>query len=260
MKKYKCRKHHNKSGNISQPMNVNAIDESCEEAKNVFIRNISHEIRTPMNAIMGFAQMLKHSGLNPQQVDYVDVILDSGNKLLSILENLLDLSNLQLGNVHVNAARCTLDSFFRRIWQAYEPAIIAKNLEPRLILPSNLPTVLVDCNKLQRVLDFVLSNAVKFTDQGYVSLKVEYSVREEGGYWVDIYVEDSGCGIAEERMQHIFEAFEQGDKSLTRSYEGLGLGLGLSSRIVELLGGEISVSSVPNKGSLFHIRVPVERA
>jgi signal transduction histidine kinase len=257
--KKKRRKPSRKVGNQAERMNAMQRPNDCDEAKNAFIRNVSHEIRTPMNAIMGFAQMLKQSGLSPQQTDYVDVILDSGNKLLLILENLLDLSNLQLGKVHLNTSQCRLEAFFRSIWLAHEPMIQAKNLEPILQLDPDLPIVMLDCEKLQRVLGFVLSNAVKFTDQGFVSLKVEHSQRNEEGYWVDIYVEDSGCGIEEERIQHIFGAFEQADSSLTRSYAGLGLGLGLSSRIVELLGGELSVSSMPGKGSMFHVRIPAEK-
>jgi hypothetical protein len=258
--KKKRRKSNRRASSKAGSMDVRQRPDDCDETKNAFIRNISHEIRTPMNAIMGFAQMLKQSGLSSQQTDYVDVILDSGNKLLSILENLLDLSNLQLGKVHLNTTQCPLEAVFRRVWQSHEPMIIAKNLEAKLLLDPDLPIVMVDCDKLQRVLGFVLSNAVKFTDQGFVSLKVEHSRRDDEGFWVDIYVEDSGCGIEEERIQQIFGAFEQADNSLTRSYAGLGLGLGLSSRLVELLGGEISASSMPGKGSMFHVRIPVEKA
>ena len=257
MKKHKRKKRHHQTSYKERKQSTCSSDD-CIEAKNAFIRNVSHEIRTPMNAIMGFSQMLKSSELNPQQMDYVDVILDSGNKLLLILENLLDLSNLQLGKVHLQTTECDLKKLLTMVWEHYLPKITAKNLQPILDLQKDLPTVLMDCHKLERVLGFVLSNAIKFTNLGSICLRANCNETDER-LWLDISVEDTGCGIEEDRIKHIFEAFEQADNSMTRAFSGLGLGLGLSSRIIELLGGEISVSSVPNEGSVFHLRIPAEK-
>jgi len=227
-------------------------------AKNAFISNISHEIRTPMNAIMGFAQMLKNTDLNPQQSDYLDVILDSGKKLLLLIGNLLDLSNLQMGRTNLYPVDCDLDKMIERVWSQYRPLIAEKNLKPILEIPPDLPIAIVDEEKLERVLCFILSNAIKFTTIGSVALRMELMDCSSEYPWLDIEVEDTGCGIEPERLKYIFQAFEQADNSITRTFPGLGLGLGLSSKIVELLGGEISATSTVDQGSCFHMKIPVE--
>lgn len=226
-------------------------------AKNAFIANVSHEIRTPMNAIMGFAQMLKTTDLNPKQADYVDVILDSGKKLLILIGDLLDLSNLQMGKTNLHPVDCDLNKMLKQIWEHYHPLILAKKLKP-IFECGDMPIVIVDSEKLERVLSFIISNAVKFTASGSVTLRVQLRSTNTGDQWLDIEVEDTGCGIEAERLKIIFEAFEQADNSITRAYPGLGLGLGISSKIVELLGGEISASSQLGVGSCFHLKIPVE--
>ncbi len=232
--------------------------DSCAEAKNAFISNVSHEIRTPMNAIMGFAQMLKSTELSSKQADYVDVILESGNKLLAIISNLLDLSNLQIRKASLHPVDCNLNQLVEGIWQRYRQLIVAKNLKPILEIEDNLPTARLDSEKLQRVLCYILSNALKFTASGSVTLKAKLIHAAETQPYFDIEVEDTGCGIEPSQLKFIFEAFEQADNSVTRAYPGMGLGLGISSMIVDLLGGEISASSQPGKGSCFHLKIPVD--
>ncbi|MCK9556972.1 MAG: ATP-binding protein [Candidatus Cloacimonetes bacterium] len=227
-------------------------------AKNAFISNISHEIRTPMNAIMGFAQMLKSTELNPQQSDYLDVILDSGKKLLLLIGNLLDLSNLQMGKTNLHPVDCDLDKMIDRIWAQFRPLIAEKNLKPILDVQHDLPIAIVDEEKLERLLSFILTNAIKFTETGSVTLRIRLMDMSSEYPWLDIEVEDTGCGIEPDRLRYIFQVFEQADNSITRSYPGLGLGLGLSGKIVELLGGEISATSTVNIGSCFHLKIPVE--
>ncbi|MCB5287139.1 MAG: hypothetical protein LHW64_04995 [Candidatus Cloacimonetes bacterium] len=234
------------------------IAEGCAKAKNAFISNVSHEIRTPMNAIMGFGQMLKSTELSSKQEDYVDVILESGSKLLAIISNLLDLSNLQLRKASLNSVNCNLNQLMESLWLRYRPIIVAKNLKPILDVQNNLPIARLDCEKLERVLSYILSNAIKFTALGSVALKLKLIEASGKRPYLDIEVEDTGCGIEQSRLKLIFEAFEQADNSVTRAYPGMGLGLGISSMIVELLGGEISVSSHPGEGSCFHLIIPVD--
>ncbi|MCB5267635.1 MAG: ATP-binding protein [Candidatus Cloacimonetes bacterium] len=234
-------------------------DESLASiAKNAFISNVSHEIRTPMNAIMGFAQMLQSTKLDAKQSDYVDVILDSGRKLLILINNLLDLSNLQMGKTSLHPVDCDLDKLTSKIWNHIRPLIAAKNLKPILERPEHLPMIRVDCEKVERVLCFILSNALKFTMKGHIILRIQFDETSPGNAELGFEVEDSGCGIEADRLEYIFDAFEQADNSVTRAYPGLGLGLSLSSRLVELLGGQIGATSTPGVGSCFHFKLPVE--
>lgn len=237
----------------------NPLDtDDCAAAKNALISNVSHEIRTPMNAIMGFAQMLKSTELSSKQADYVNVILESGNKLLTIISNLLDLSNLQVKKTDLHPVDCNLNHFIEEIWQRYRPLIVAKNLKPVLEIENNLPIARIDSEKLKRVLSYILTNAVKFTAEGSVALKVMLIKTPNTEPCLDIKVEDTGCGIEQDRLKLIFNVFEQGDSSVTRAYPGMGLGLGISRMIVELLGGEISASSHPGKGSCFRLKIPLD--
>lgn len=232
------------------------LNESIIKAKSAFIGNISHEIRTPMNAIMGFAQMLKNTPLNEAQTDYVDVILDSGKKLLLIISNLLDLSNLQLGKSTLNLKPCLPEKVADKIWQHFCPLISAKNLNPIFECDPNIPELVIDCEKVERVISFILSNAIKYTEKGYVALRVSYKKNSGEESFLCFEIADSGIGIAEEKLPHIFDVFEQADTSITRPYNGLGIGLGLSQQIVILLGGSIKVQSVQSEGSRFFVEIP----
>ena len=252
----KKHKHRQKKSFTNKPPVPEKLD-AATIAKNAFISNVSHEIRTPMNAIIGFAQMLKSTDLDPKQIDYVDVILDSGKKLLLIIGNLLDLSNLQMGKTNLLPIDCDLVNFADRIWGHFRPLIAAKNLKPVLEMDDSLPIVIVDEEKLERILNFILSNAIKFTSEGTITLKISLNDAQIGDEYLDIEVDDTGCGIEPERLKYIFDAFEQADNSVTRAYPGMGLGLGITSKMVELLGGEISASSSPGVGSSFHLKIPV---
>ena len=238
----------------------NLEDRDTAIAKNAFIANVSHEIRTPMNAIMGFAQMLQSTKLDPKQADYVDVILDSGKKLLIIINNLLDLSNLQVGKTSVHPGDFDLTAVINRLWNHYRPLIIAKNIKPHLECPEYLPILRTDAEKLERILSFILSNALKFTFQGCICLRVSFESIEGEKAKLSFEVEDTGCGISEDRLSCIFDSFEQADNSITREYAGLGLGLSLSAKLVNLLGGHIGATSTVGKGSCFHFSIPVETA
>ena len=233
--------------------------DDINRAKSAFIANISHEIRTPMNAIMGFAQMLNSTPLNETQADYVNVILESGKKLLLIINNLLDLSNLQLGKSTLNLKACQPKELFDKLVRHFEPLVTEKNLKFITECPAEIPLVMLDCEKIERVISFIISNALKYTQIGFVSVKLSskpLSPREE---LLCLVISDSGIGIAPDILPHVFDVFEQGDNSITRPFGGMGIGLGLSRQIVLLLGGRISVSSTLGEGSQFKVEIPTAR-
>jgi len=232
--------------------------ESIAHAKSAFIANISHEIRTPMNAIIGFAQMLKNSGLNAQQADYVEVIIDSGKKLLLIISNLLDLSNLQLGKTTLNPRPGNLNELTDRLWQRFRPLILAKNLSPILECATDFPEFIADSEKIERVAGYIISNAIKFTPSGFVAFRSSSKPLSGNQMLLCLEVADSGIGIEPDRLSTIFDVFEQGDNSITRPFGGMGIGLGLSRQIVELMKGTIKVHSTPGEGSRFIIEIPVQ--
>ncbi|MDY0151427.1 MAG: ATP-binding protein [Candidatus Cloacimonas sp.] len=233
-----------------------AMSESIIQAKSAFIGNISHEIRTPMNAIMGFAQMLQNTPLNEAQADYVNVIIDSGKKLLLIISNLLDLSNLQLGKNSLDLKPCHPRTISDKLWQHFQPLITAKRLNPVFECDAAIPELNLDCDKVERVVSFILSNAIKYTETGFVALKTSFKRLNDNEVTLIVEIADSGIGISEDKLPHIFDVFEQADNSITRRYSGLGIGLGLSRQIVVLLGGKIRVQSVVDEGSRFFIEIP----
>lgn len=231
----------------------------ANQAKSAFLANISHEIRTPMTAIMGFAQMLKYTHLDETQRDHVDVILESGAKLLSFINDLLELSNLELGKVEVKLLPCDPSQLLQQVWSEYLPRITEKDLIAELIFPQDLPEIETDPRMLHRVLDSILENAVKFTDHGSISMECDIDSIPGEGEKLRICVSDTGIGIAQERVHSIFNLFEQADNSVTRRYGGIGMGLGISQRIVKIMGGRITVESEHKKGSSFHVCIPVKR-
>jgi len=226
----------------------------ANRSKSAFLANMSHEIRTPMNAIMGFAQMLKQTKQTVEQADYTSVILDSGNALLSIINDVLDLANLEIGKTKVSINQCSLAQIVEKLWLQYQPIIISKGISPVLKLKPGIPLVSTDIDKLSRILNSLLSNAVKFTDTGTIELRMDHKQIQKGKCEVVIEVNDTGIGISADKMDVIFNIFEQADNTITRRYSGMGLGLGLTSRIVKTLGGEISVQSKLTQGSSFRLR------
>ncbi len=232
----------------------------ANQAKSVFLANLSHEIRTPMNAIMGFAQMLQQSELNDNQKDYVQVILDSGHRLQSFINDLLDLANYEMGKVSVNATECRVDECIGDIWKEFVPRITAKNLLPHAVCPTWESPVLVDRQMLRRIMESLLDNAVKFTSTGSISLECQYQPQADAVLDLLVFVTDTGIGISAERLPGIFNVFEQADSGITRRHGGTGLGLGLCKRMVNHLGGSISVSSEPGIGSRFTVRLPLQLA
>ena len=224
--------------------------------KDQFLANVSHELRTPLNSIIGFSELLKEQlvgPLNEKQLHYVQNILQSAEHLLSIINDILDLSKVEAGSLEVESLPVNLKEILQ--WALFMQRERAKrhNISLNLEMDEEIGIVRTDPTRLKQILFNLLSNAVKFTpDGGSVSVKARKLDGE-----IQISVSDTGIGIPKEKMEEIFEPFVQLDGSLSRRYEGTGLGLALTRRLVELLGGRIWVESQLGKGSAFHFTIPV---
>jgi signal transduction histidine kinase len=230
------------------------IAEESDRLKTAFLQNISHEIRTPMNAICGFSNLLASNDLpNDSKAGYIAIIENSCNQLLSIITEVLTISALETKQEKVTLQEVQLNGMILELISILEP--IAKNqsiqLRKRLGLPDEASLLLIDSTKFNQILTNLLSNALKFTKEGFI--EVGYSV--DGGQ-LYFYVQDSGIGIPDQYQQFIFERFRQGDERIGREYGGTGLGLAISKALVELMGGEISVQSKEGVGSTFRFSIP----
>jgi PAS domain S-box-containing protein len=233
------------------------LTDEIAKAKESFLAHMSHEIRTPMNGILGIASLLNKTKLDEQQRNYLQLIQDSANNLLVIVNDILDLEKIVAGKLQleripfkiVDKIATTIQSFIYR----------AEEKELGLVFQNSIPADLVvegDPYRLSQVLNNVLSNALKFTNAGHINIATGIIARNEEGVVVEIVVQDTGIGISKERLRTIFEPFEQADATISRKYGGTGLGLAISKNMVEMQHGELLVASEEGKGSAFTIRVP----
>ncbi|MDQ3817199.1 MAG: HAMP domain-containing histidine kinase [Acidobacteriota bacterium] len=228
-----------------------------EQHKAEFMSIISHELRTPLNAILGYAQMLSDgfSGdLNEQQREDVRTIINSADKLLRMIEDTLDLARMDMERFPVYMDHLALDEVVRRAVHSVESVAEAKGLKIKTHISPDVTAIRTDPERVRQILTSLLSNSVKFTDSGSIRVNVESA--ESGG--VEISVEDTGIGFDAAAFPHLFEEFRQGDASTTRTHSGTGLGLAVSKRLVERLGGTIGANSTPGVGSVFWFRLPPE--
>lgn len=228
--------------------------EESDKMKSSFLANMSHEIRTPMNGILGFSQLLRTANYSSmEQKQFIDIIEQSGKRMLETINNIIDVSKLQSGvekprysEVNVNDILNQLQHFFTREANAKGIELI---LEEKV--SSHSKNFFTDEYKLNSILTNLIKNAIKFTDKGYI--KVKYAIDND---WAEFWVSDTGIGIAHDKQVSVFNQFEQAEFSNSRSYEGSGLGLSISKGYVDLLNGKISLESEPLKGTTFHVRIP----
>ncbi|HET9634675.1 MAG TPA: HAMP domain-containing protein [Gemmatimonadaceae bacterium] len=256
-----------------------ALEEKAEQLqlsskyKSEFLANMSHELRTPLNSLLILARLLsenKDGNLTPKQVEFAQTILSSGSDLLTLINDVLDLSKVEAGKMDVNPADVRINEVKEFVERSFNPVAEQKSLAFRVEVGPDLPqTVYTDGARLQQVLKNLLSNAFKFTQEGEVTLTMRRAEKgrrfqnpnlDSASDVIAFAVQDTGIGIAKDKQRLIFEAFQQADGTTSRKYGGTGLGLSISREIARLLGGEIRVESAEGKGSTFTLFLPTQFA
>jgi len=233
---------------------IRARDEAnaAARAKSDFLANMSHEIRTPMNAVIGFTHLVLSTDMTARQRDYVDKIMTAARSLLRLINDVLDFSKIDAGKLSLEEVPFALETVLTEVTDILAVQVAEKGLEMRIDLAPDVPPALTgDPARLHQVLLNLMSNAVKFTERGYVRLVLRVVSHEDDRIMLQFDVEDTGIGLSEDQQQRLFTPFDQADSSITRRYGGTGLGLAIARRLVALMGGEISVESELGKGARF---------
>lgn len=226
--------------------------ETANTAKSTFLTMMSHELRTPMNGVLGMAQLLKKTPLDVEQEEYCQVILESGNKMVSLLSNILDISKIESGKQELLYEPLCIQDLVRGVVGLFSGSVAVKGLELKLFLDPKISGMLIgDEEKLNRCLVNLVGNAIKFTEQGEIKVSLSLDTDEVSQQSITFEVSDTGIGIEEDKQEQIFEPFRQADERTTRSFGGTGLGLAIVKQLVELQGGTIQLSSEEGQGSSF---------
>lgn len=234
--------------------------EAANRAKSVFLANMSHELRTPLNAIIGYSEMLQEE---IQDLGYagferdLEKIRTAGHHLLTLINNILDLSKIEAGRMDLFLETFDIPALVNDVVATIHPLVEKNGNTLTVSCDPGLQPLRADLTKVRQALLNLLSNAAKFTEHGTISLEVGWEVTDNGE-WVCFRVADTGIGMTPEQIQHLFKEFTQADPSTTRKYGGTGLGLALSRRFCQMMGGDITVTSVPGQGATFTIRLPIE--
>ena len=236
--------------------NATLLAENANKAKSEFLANMSHEIRTPMNAIIGFTELLNEQISEPRLKSYVKTIHSAGNALLTLINDILDLSKIESGKLQITKTPTNIYNLSNEIGNIFMMSVKNKGLNFIVEVADDIPqSLLIDEVRLRQVLLNLIGNAVKFTETGYIKLTLKtFNVDEHHSKLdIEIVVEDTGIGIAKDQLHKIFNEFEQSEGQNNRKYGGTGLGLSISKRLCEMMDGRISVESQEEKGSIFTV-------
>lgn len=237
--------------------------EESGKIKEQFLANMSHEIRTPMNAIIGFTNLMigQDNNFSPEQKKYIKAIHDAGEHLMVIINDILDFSKIESGKMVIEKLDFSLPELIEKVINLFKQKADEKNIQLSCCIEENVPRhVTGDPVRLNQVLVNIISNAIKFTEQGYVRLHIKVLTVSDAGVTIRISAEDTGIGIPQDKLNTIFESFTQASNDTTRKYGGTGLGLTIVKKIIELQNGAISVESKPGQGTIFNIDMPFEKS
>jgi len=245
--------------NIDLSLEKKKTEEKSRQ-KSEFIANMSHEIRTPMNGVIGFTNVLLESRLDPLQLDYVKTIKSSAQDLLGIINDILDFSKIDAGKLHLDCIPLNIRNCIDEVLTLVTPNVHKKGIDLISITEIDVPkTVLGDPFRIKQFISNLVTNAIKFTDHGYVLIRTKIEQETDKDYTLCITISDTGLGISPEDQTKLFTAFNQADASITRRYGGSGLGLVICKKLCEEMNGRISLTSELNKGSAFSAHVKVEK-
>jgi signal transduction histidine kinase/DNA-binding response OmpR family regulator len=251
----------------SQNLLIEQLDASEKKVREVsrikenFMANMSHEIRTPMNAVLGFTNLLKARNRDPELEEFIEAIGQSGESLLTIINDILDISKIEAGMIRIESTIFSVRGLIHSIQTMFAGKMLEKGLDFATVIDELVPdTVSGDPTRLTQILVNMIGNAVKFTSEGAIRVVVDNKGRVGNHIRLGFAISDTGIGIAKEQLAGIFDRFRQAEDSITRNYGGTGLGLAIAKDLISLQGGEIEVESEPGKGTTFRFTIPYEIA
>ncbi|GHT35834.1 hypothetical protein FACS189427_06080 [Planctomycetales bacterium] len=226
------------------------------KAKTLFLANMSHELRTPLNAVIGLTELLRNTQMNETQQDYTEKMCQAASVLLGLIENVLDFSKIETGKLHLARSEFSIRRMFDNLKDLFTYQNSDSPVEMRMDADKDIPeTLLSDPERLQQIFINLISNAYKFSEKGTITVKAELVRRDPGTVLLQFSVSDTGIGMSPEQLQKIFAVFEQADTTYTRKYGGAGIGLTLTRELIELFGGDITVKSKENEGTVFSFSI-----